>query len=82
MGFDWGPIPKSSMIPVVRDGVRRINGRQVNLVIALGIEAGKMGDRLLEWIQFECGVNVDRLEDIPDGPIMQKIVASLKGDKR
>lgn len=63
-----------------KDGVRLINGRQVNLIVALGIAANKRGIELLEFIEFECGVKIDKLEDIRDDQ-MRLIVSKLNGEK-
>ena len=79
MPVDWGSIPKSHVKPVIKDGIRRINGRQVALLVAMGLENGLSGDKLLEFIEFQCGVKLDKLEDVHDGPQMQAIVARLKG---
>ncbi len=79
--FSEGSFPKSELKPVIKNGIRRINGRQVNLVIARGADSGLHGNKLLEFIEFECGFQVSKLEDIEDGPMMQAIVAKLRGDK-
>ncbi len=78
---DWGSIKKSDMKAAYKDGIRLINGRQVNLLVILGAEAGYHGDRLLEFLEFQCEVKVDRLEDVPDGEVMTKVVAKLRGVK-
>lgn len=59
---------------------RLINGREVNLILAVGGEAGLHGNRLLEFIEFECGVTVTKLEDIRAGAQLQKIVEALRKD--
>lgn len=79
--IEFGSIPRGSIKPVVTGGIRRINGRQVNLLLALAIEAGFSEQKLLEFMEFNCGCKVDKLEDVPDGPKMQEIVAALKGEK-
>jgi hypothetical protein len=43
----------------------KITGRQVGLVTARAAEKNLRGRDLLEWLEYECDVEVDRLEDIP-----------------
>lgn len=81
-GFDLGSYPKTDLKPVHRGGIRRINGRQVNLLLALGADNDLRGNALLEFIEFECGISgVQRLEDVADGADLQNIVSKLKWKK-
>lgn len=81
-GFDLGSYPKTDLRQVHRGGIRRINGRQVNLIIALGADNGLQGNALLEFIEFECGVpGINKLEDVADGADLQKIIGKLKWQK-
>ena len=61
------------------DGQRLINGRQVNMVIALGIERGLRDQALLEWLEFEADVKVDKLEDIRDDQL-SALVRKLRSE--
>jgi hypothetical protein len=57
-------------------GNAAIGPKQVNLLIATGIGANLRGDRLLEFIEFECGINVTKLEEIKErdlGFILKKL---------
>jgi len=45
-----------------------INGKQVNLLLAFFIKAGIRGTiQQLEFIEYQCGVEVKRLEDLNNG---------------
>lgn len=58
----------------------KINGKQVNLLIVLFIQAGIRGQReQLEWLEYQCGVEVTKFEDLYYGPF-QLAVDKLKRD--
>lgn len=44
---------------------KKITGKQVNLILAKCGEAGIRGDlKILEFIEFECGIDVDKIENL------------------
>lgn len=56
----------------------KINGRQVNLLIAKFIEAEIRGDKAqLEYIEYKCGYEVANLEDVETWQLPQ-ILEQLK----
>lgn len=58
--------------------IAKINGRQVNLLISLFIQAGINKEMArLEWIEEECYIEVNKLEDINTGQ-MPLVVNKLK----
>lgn len=58
--------------------VTKINGKQVNLLLALFIQAGIRGTiKQLEWIEDNLQIEVSKLEDINTGE-MHLVVKKLK----
>jgi hypothetical protein len=75
----FGSIPRSRIRATFDDkGTRLVNGRQVNLLIAMGLEVGLSDDKLLEFLEFECDAKVTKLEDVADGAMLSRIVTKLK----
>ena len=60
----------------------KITGKQVNLLLALFREAGIYGDqKILEWIEYECSIYKQNLEDVNTGEIdviLRKLKVKLK----
>jgi hypothetical protein len=65
-------------VPLNNFKAPKISGRQINLLVALGIKRGLRGIKLLEFIEYECGVNVVSLEEIRTDKF-QDIVDKLEG---
>lgn len=56
------------MIPVRQKSLPTISGKQVNLLLAFFIKAGlRSTNRQLEYIEYECGYLVNKLEDLNTG---------------
>jgi len=57
--------------------IAKINGKQVNLLVALFLQAGlRSTQHQLEFIEYDCGFEVKKLEDINYGQ-MQVIIEKL-----
>ena len=55
-----------------------ISGKQVNLLVALFLQAGlRKEQERLEFIEYEVGFEVKRLEDLNNGQL-QNIIHKLK----
>lgn len=58
--------------------VAKINGKQVSLLYALFMQAGlRSTNQQLELIEYDCGFEVKKLEDLNYGQ-MQVIIEKLK----
>jgi hypothetical protein len=58
--------------------IKTINGKQVNLLIALLLKAGIAGEtKQLEFIEYDCGIEIKKFEQLNYGQL-QLIIAKLK----